>query len=330
MTPFLSFGINTFSVLKKIFFPFLIISFFAATSSCKKEVLATISSDNLSAASSLSAADAKTSAILPNFGVWISGYTLSQKISACDQLEINYVRDAIILKGFKGKSSSMDNYNSKGYKVLLNLVYENLPGKKPTPFPTDMTEYRKLLNDVLDKYKPEIAVIENEPTTDVFHAGSVDDYIRELKTAVFVCKQRGIKVADGGLNLQWIELAMKGVKSNNHNFLETKKLLEAYKTIDLDYVNIHTHAPFNERGNPNAFGAIDLKSAVDYIRAQTGKEVICNEYNQRNNSSKLMNSAVTAFSAAGVKYFIAHSNDFADGKAKSLYNGFRLTPLGEA
>ena len=192
-----------------------------------------------------------------------------------------------------------------------------------------MKEYKKLLNRVLDKYQPEVAVIENEPTTDVFHTGSIDDYITELKTAVAVCKERGIKVADGGLNLQWVEQVMKGLKSNNHNYLETKQLLEAYKTIDLDYVNIHTHAPFKEHDNPNVFEEGTLKSVANYIRTEIGKEVMCNEYNQRNNSQKLMTSAVNAFADAGIRYFVAHSND-NDGKAKSLYNGSRLTFLGDA
>jgi len=321
---------NAFPLLRKMLFPFLITLFIIVVTGCKKEALSTISDDSLSAASSVSAANAsKSSTRVTGFGAWISGYTIDQKMNGCDELKVAYVRDAIILKGFNGKSGSTDHYTSHGYKILLNLIYENLPDKKATPFPTDMTEYKKLLNKVLDKYQPEVAVIENEPTTDVFHTGSIDDYITELKTAVGVCKRRGIKVADGGLNLQWVEQVMKGSKSNNHNYLETKQLLEAYKTIDLDYVNIHTHAPFSEHGNPNVFEEGTLKSVADYIRNEIGKEVMCNEYNQRNKSSKLMNSAVNAFVAADIKYFVAHSND-NDGKAKSLYNGSRLTFLGDA
>jgi hypothetical protein len=325
----LSLRSGIFVVLKTMLFPFMIVLFLTTMAGCKKEVvLTTISSDNLSAASNLSAANTR-GASLTNYGAWISGYTIDQKMNGCDQLQVPYIRDAIILKGFNGKSNSTDHYMSKGYKILLNLIYENLPDKKATPFPTDMKEYRKLLNNVLDKYQPEVAVIENEPTTDVFHTGSMDDYITELKTAVDVCKQRGIKVADGGLNLQWVEQVMKGSKSNNHNYLETKQLLEAYKTIDLDYVNIHTHAPFSEHGNPNVFEEGTLKSVANYIRTEIGKEVMCNEYNQRNNSKKLMSSAVNAFAEAGIKYFIAHSND-NDGKAKPLFNGSRLTFLGDA
>src|SRR3954470_16316821 len=131
---------NAFSVSGKMLFPFLTAALLLmSVTSCKKETLATVSSDDLKAASSLSAANAaNASTSLPNFGAWISGFTIDQKVNGCQQLQVAYVRDAIILKDFDGKSISVDNYTSKGYKVVLNLIYENLPDKKPTPFPTNM------------------------------------------------------------------------------------------------------------------------------------------------------------------------------------------------
>lgn len=35
---------------------------------------------------------------------------------------------------------------------------------------------------VPDNYRQEITVIENEPTTDQFHSGPLENYITELKT----------------------------------------------------------------------------------------------------------------------------------------------------
>jgi hypothetical protein len=186
-----------------------------------------------------------------------------------------------------------------------------------------------LLNQVLDKYKPLVAVIENEPTTDKFHSGPIENYITELKVAVGVCKQRGIKVTDGALNLEWVEAVMNGYSNGDPNYTETKKLIEAYKTIDLDYINIHTHAPFSKGDNPDVFPVTTLTSVAKYLKAQTGKPVICNEYNQQNTSTLLMASAVNAFITAGFKYFIAHSND-DDGKGKALYTGSVLTDIGVA
>jgi len=311
--------------VSKIFFSFLVFLFTASVISCKKEPLAPISSNNLSA-ESLTTSDA-SKASEPKYGAWISGHTIDKQIDGCNQLKVTYVRHGITLKNFNGKSNKMDKYLKNGYKILLNISYESY-SDKAVPFPTDMKEYKRLLNKLLDKYKPEIAIIENEPTTDKFHKGPIEDYITELKAAVAVCKDRGVKVADGSLNLQLVQQVMNGYNNKTANYIETKKLIEAYKTIDLDYVNIHTHAPFTDHDNPDKFPKDVVKNVADYIRKKTGKQVICNEYNQRNNSKELMHSAVDAFAAAGFKYFLAHSND-DDGKAMALYTGKSLTRIGE-
>jgi hypothetical protein len=316
-----------FSVSQKFFFSLLTVLFLVT--SCKKEAL-TESSNNVAAANNLSSEKLVAATTAPQeFGAWISGYTIDQKIQGCSQLLVSYVRDAVELKSFKGKSNAIDSYLNNGYKVLLNFVYENPSGGKAAPFPTDMTEYKNLLNKALDKYQPEIAVIENEPTTDKFHSGPIENYITELKTAVSICKQRGIKVADGGLILQWVQSAMNGYSNADPNYTETKKLIDAYKTIDLDYVNIHVHAPFTNHDSPDVFPQNTLTSVANYLRTQIGKPVICNEYNQHNTSTALMSSAVNAFKVSDVKYFIAHSND-DDGKGKPLYTGSGLTSIGVA
>ena len=299
-----------------------------STTGCQKEAITKIISNN-ETTDHFTANPSTTATLPPNFGAWISGYAIDDKMNACSMINVTYVRDAIELKSFTGKSSTLDGYVKNGYKLLLNFVYQNASGGKAVPFPTDMTEYRKLLNNALDKYTPEVAVIENEPTTDKFHSGPIENYITELKAAVAVCKQRGVKVADGALNLQWVQTVMNGYSSPDPNYTETKKLIEAYKTIDLDYINIHTHAPFNKGDNPDVFPPNVAQKVADYLRRETGKEVICNEYNQYNTSTALMNSAVSAFAAGGYKYFIAHSND-NDGKGKALYSSGNLTDIGVA
>ena len=325
MTILSSKGTNI-ALSKKILFSSIVI-LSLSTTSCKKEAVLKDSSNET--ANTFTADAGKTAILPPNFGAWISGYAIDDKMNACSMINVTYVRDAIELKSFTGKSSTLDGYVKNGYKLLLNFVYQNASGGKAVPFPTDMTEYRKLLNNALDKYTPEVAVIENEPTTDKFHSGPIENYITELKAAVAVCKQRGVKVADGALNLQWVQTVMNGYSSPDPNYTETKKLIEAYKTIDLDYINIHTHAPFNKGDNPDVFPPNVAQKVADYLRRETGKEVICNEYNQYNTSTALMNSAVSAFAAGGYKYFIAHSND-NDGKGKALYSSGNLTEIGVA
>jgi len=73
------------------------------------------------------------------------------------------MRMGITLRDFNGKSGMFEKYLNSGFKVILNLNYGD-PTDGPIPFPTNMVEYRRLLQKVLDKYKPEVAIIENEPT----------------------------------------------------------------------------------------------------------------------------------------------------------------------
>jgi hypothetical protein len=190
-----------------------------------------------------------------------------------------------------------------------------------------MVKYRALLEKVLDKYHPEIAVIENEPCTDKFHSGPIENYITELRTAVDVCNKRGIKVADGGLHVDYVELVMSGLVNKTPNAQETKKLIAAYKTMNLTYVNTHVASPFNS--NPNVYPAGTLENDADYLRTQTGKPVICNEYNQGNTSTTLMTGTVGGFKNGHFKYVIARSGSGSDNGA-SLNSGTSLTTLGRA
>lgn len=301
----------------------------AACTSCKKEV-ETVSEPQQQELSALSADDARTSST--NFGALISGNTnIDDEIKVLQKLGVNYVRYAIILKNFHGEDKGYEKWVNAGFKVLLNLNYDQVSGsgrKVAVPFPTDMKKYRSMLEKVLDKYHPEVAVIENEPCTDAFHSGPIENYITELKTAVDVCKQRGIKVADGGIHVGYVDMVMQGIMKND-NIVETSKLINAYKTIDLDYVNTHAKAPFDKFSRENVYPSGKLEGYADYLRQQTGKPVMCNEYNQHNSSTTLMTGSVGGFKNGKYIYVIARSGSGSQDGA-SLNKGTNLTDLGVA
>ncbi|MEP6846185.1 MAG: hypothetical protein ABI861_09280 [Panacibacter sp.] len=276
-------------------------------------------------------AEAATSSTT-NFGALISGNTkIDDEIKVLQKIGVNYVRYAIFLKTFSGQDKGYEKWVNAGFKVILNINYDqvSVTGKKvPVPFPTNMRSYRRLLEKVLDKYHPEVAVIENEPCTDAFHSGPIEDYITELKTAVDVCNQRNINVADGGIHVGYVDFVMNGTAKDG-NPLETKKLIEAYKTIDLTYVNTHAKAPFDKFGNQNVYPYGQLEGYADFLRTQTGKPVMCNEYNQHNSSTTLMTGSVGGFTNGNYIYVIARSGSGSQDGA-SLNNGTSLTPLGIA
>lgn len=307
--------------------PLFIICFIAAFTSCKKESV----TPEVQSSAAVSSENAVTSTT--KFGALISGNTnIDDEIKIMQKLGVQYVRYAIILKDFNGTDKGYEKWVNAGYKVLLNLNYDNVlsaTGKKsPVPFPTNMTEYRRLLEKVLDKYHPEVAVIENEPCTDQYHSGPIENYITMLKTAADVCNKRGIKVTDGGLHVDYVELVMSGMAKDG-NALETKKLIDAYKTMNLTYVNTHAKGPFDRFGSQTTYPAGTLEDDADYLRNQTGKPVMCNEYNQENTSTTLMTGAVGGFKKGKYIYVIARSGSAGDDGA-SLNSGLSLTPLGIA
>ena len=96
--------------------------------------------------------------------------------------------------------------------------------KQPVPFPTDLEAYSKTFTSILDKYKPELVVVENEEDNPFYHSGSADDYINELKTAITICHSKGLKVTNGGLTVREVmllafdDLMRSGKKQEAYDF----------------------------------------------------------------------------------------------------------------
>jgi hypothetical protein len=344
----------------------LVIACISIMMSCKKEI--TTSEKKVSNALkeySMSVSSEKTlSDSSTKFGALIHDRNLSadEKVKVCNALGVKYARNSIVLKGFSGKDAAVEAYLKNGFKVFLNLNYGHVQapgGKRPVPYPTDMNEYKSLVEKVLNKYTPYVAIIENEETNSTYHTGDIEDYITELKTAVDICKSRGIMVADGGLNTamvsilvyrDFVERGMQeaadefgrlalssnnlrtakgfGTADANAKLLRTQKLVNAMKTIDLNYVNIHFHAPWLDY-DPTRFPPKILKQIADYLRSVTGKEVICGEFSEHSKSSNLITSIVNEIKAGGYSYGIVFSGEGING-AEPLNDGVRLLENGVA
>jgi hypothetical protein len=320
--------------MKKLLFPALILMSLSAMFSCKKEVnplredVSGVPTEEVSSISSQDISEAKSNTSTSNtrFGVQVSAGSSSERLTIADKFGVQYVRAATILKDFRGKDPVVDQYLAHGFKVVLNLnwglVQRTKDGKIPVPFQKDLVTYKKQLETVLDKYKPEVAVIENEPTTSAFHSGTMEDYIAMLRVAVDVCRAKGVKVADGGIHVAIVQQVMRGGNLKG-KAADVKKLIDAYKTIDLDYVNLHTAA------SGTSYPAASLKQVADYLRATTGKPVMSNEFSVHSSSPSLITSLVDGFKAAGYEYAIIRSGE-GDGGAIPLHSGMNLLPNGVA
>jgi hypothetical protein len=109
------------------------------------------------------------------------------------------------------------------------------------------------------------------------------------------------------------------------NALEVKKLIAAYKTIGLDYVNVHTQGPTGK--DPDVYQPGLLKKVADYLRNQTGKPVMSNEWTVHSKSSNLVKSMVSGFKEGGFKIAMVRSAYSPNG-AVPLHKGSSLLPNG--
>lgn len=285
----------------------------------------------------------------------------SQQVKVAKALGVNYIRARIDIEGWAGSNDACDTYAAAGLKILLNINYgipRTATGEKdPIPFPTDMVAYSKAVNSILDKYKPEVVVIENEEDNPNYHAGSADDYINELKTGIQIAHAKGLKVTNGGITVREVCLiiyddymqhgqqqkakdfaarvfpdALLQRLNNLHNPQIARqvefgrKIIAAYKTLDLDYVNFHWYEPVRGRGkmgndvNDTTLDESIFTSVVNYLKTVTGKPVLTNEFGVFNTSPALVKGILKAAYDAKLSYAIFYSADGGVGKAVALQN----------
>jgi hypothetical protein len=324
---------------------------------------------SLTGSSAASATVSDTSNQHTKFGIMIAKSEGQQipperQVKIARDLGVHYIRARIDIQGWDGSEPSYNAYASAGFKVLLNVNYgvpRNAAGEHaPVPFPTDMNAYSKTLNSVLDKYKPEVVVIENEEDNPNYHQGSADDYINELKTGIQVAHSKGLKVTNGGITVREIcliiyddlvqsgqkdkamEFARKAFPQNFANRLGNggdltrnpqigrqvefgRKIIAAYKNLDLDYVNFHWYEPVQARGknidkSSVSFDPATFEYVVNYLREKTGKPVMTNEFGVLEPSADLVRNLLKAARDANLSYAIFYSADGGEGKAVALQN----------
>ncbi|MBS1748140.1 MAG: hypothetical protein JST21_18420 [Bacteroidetes bacterium] len=311
------------------------------------------------------------------FGVMVAkseGHIIppAQQVKVARSLGVNYIRCKIDISSWSGSSDAYDTYAAAGFKVLLNIISgvpRNAAGDHaPVPFPTDMNAYAKSLNSILDKYRPEVVVIENEEDNPNYHSGDADDYINELKTAIQVAHSKGLKVTNAGITFREVcliaydDMIQQGKKQQAIEFAQKvfppnvlkrinnlsmpavkrqldfgRKIIAAYKTLDLDYVNFHWYEPIRARGingadvsdttvDPKIFEFI-----TNFLKTKTGKPILSNEIGVFNPSPSLVKGLLQTVKDAGLSYAIFYSADGGVGKAVGLQNGLgELRPNGQA
>lgn len=297
------------------------------------------------------------------FGVLVNGpLPLDTKIKVARELGVTYVRDAVIMQNWKGDDPRADRYLAAGFKLILNVNWGPAGNKGSIPFPKDTNTYKEILSQILDKYHPELVVVENEEIIKKYHSGPIEDYINELTAAVGVAHSKGLKVTNGGLTNRDLALLVynhfkdQGSRKDADDFArrcikpgllqpdnaeanqmvsDAQKLVNAYRTLPLDYVNIHIYEPIK-----NMTGGIDesaqnitpgaITAIIRYIETVTGKKTITNESGTRTSSPAVVTQMLQAFVDAKMDYIVWFSGDATGGAIALQDEQGELRPNGEA
>lgn len=277
------------------------------------------------------------------YGVLFSGFNPSDRILLLNSVGCKYMRDQVILSEFDGSSANLDIDIAARKRILLNCNWsanETAPpeGKE---FPTDETEYKDKLNELLDAYGDyiEILVIENEPVNAGYYnldkptiADAMQPYLDELSWAIEECHKRNIKVADGATHFQYY-LDIISPPITNLGAQRTDYLLNGYIDLDLDFQNFHFNAPSNLSNSSGVITPELFKTIMNYCKERIGKQLITNEYYQSNNNPNLTISMIREFRKGKPSYMIAYSNDpeMLDGNAFPFATDtLALTAIGTA
>lgn len=264
-----------------------------------------------------------------NFGGNWQAMQKEDTVTLQEAAGVSYVRAAVTLPNFTGKVAELDYYEAHGQKYLLNVSAETAD-----KFATDLTKFSSKLDLLLQNYKPEVLVVENEPATLAFYDDDLANYIAELETAIDVAKKYGVKVTDGSIHVQCIQAIMTNTVKAGTVCERQQYLLDQYAQIpDLDYVNFHlTVGGDGGLGDKNGFPAGVLADTANYVQNYSGHPVIANEYHFETNTQALMNSIVSEFRKANAangsyKYSLMYSGD-GSSKGLPFNNGNKLNALG--
>lgn|GEM_PF-1557101 len=322
-------------------------------SSCLKETNNPSKDIGLQSLNALSHSDAT----LPgrtNFGTMVIGdFDIPKKIDITKNLAVGYVRYTITLSDWAGKDNGFERFTSEGFRIVCNINAYPQPSENqpPVPFVKDTIAYKKKLDEILTKYQPDVVVIENEETNQGYHTGSMSQYIAQLKAASTVVHSKGLKMTNGGIHPQgicyfvWLDYKERGMDKEAEDWMnltfntgmryaalhpeengsfsyywrQIDTLLNAFTTMNIDYINAHIYEPINDIGNGKKTIPGCIPTMADYIKRRTGKPLMSNECGQRNQNPTLVTSMLQAFSDGRYPYSIWFSGDTNNG-ARALQN----------
>ena len=121
----------------------------------------------------------------------------------------------------------------------ISLVVRNSADGKSSAPVTDIADYQKRLRVVLERDKPSMLVVENEPEDTKSFSGTPEQYGAELRAACEVAHELKLQCANGGLN----SIDIAGLTIDQR--MAADPIDAADMALDTEVIRVHTHEKLN-------------------------------------------------------------------------------------
>lgn len=217
--------------------------------------------------------------------------------------------------------------------LLVAMSYQNQPVQNTAFFPTGaaLTASAFTLDSLFDIETPDLLSIENEESNQSYHKGTPQDYINELNTLGAVAHAHGVPYSNGGTLIQLVYYIRKYYQdhglTDSVNWINTAAglspgtgpaaqaqinwysvVIPAFRNSNMDYVNFHHYEPPRTDTVPTTESGL-TRVIINFLKQQTGKEIITTEFGTRNHSNALLIQMCNIIKDAGVKWAIYFDGD---------------------
>src|SRR5512133_2006131 len=175
-----------------------------------------------------------------HLGVTLQGLagTPEQRIQIAKQLGASWYRPGSVLLSGVSKCDDCAAARDAGLKISL-VVRNSSAANKPSNAVADATDFQKRLRAVLERDKPAMLVVEDEPEDPKNFAGTPEEYGNELQAACTVSHELKIPCANGG-----ISSVNTGNLAINQRFA-SDPIDAAALALSLEFIRVHTREKFN-------------------------------------------------------------------------------------
>lgn len=269
------------------------------------------------------------------FGAKITNGTFAQQDNALKAMGVNVVRpNGITLSTWvAGSTSRLDDFLNAGYTCIVNVSWDEQTPNSVVPFYTNIGNYTTKFDALVKQYAEWgksgklIFAIENEEFNKGYFSGPIEDYISLFTAALNVCIKYDVPITDGALAEEYVNMIATNTISTRYAEQTTKisKLIAAFKSIMYSKFTVNVHRTFSG----SSYSGTDILVACNYIRDQTGHQVLTNEYHLTDAQPSLLADIVQKWKDAEVVYSLILDESKAQGGAITDGSG-NLTKLGTA